>query len=47
MCATLPSMKSKMFATSMITKASLKRPKPSAQAAPTLISTPIRVSVFG
>ncbi len=47
MCATLPSMKSKMFATSMITNASRNRPKPSAQAAPTLMSTPISVSVLG
>ena len=32
-CATLPSMKSKMLATSMITNASMNRPKPSAHAA--------------
>ena len=47
MCATLPSMKSKMLATIMITPASRKRSRPSATAAPTLISTPMSVSVFG
>ena len=40
-------MKSKMLATSMTMNASRKRPKPSAHAAPTLISTPMSVSVFG
>ena len=40
-------MKSKMFATSMIRNASMNRPKPSAQAAATLMMTPTSVSVFG
>jgi hypothetical protein len=46
-CATLPSMKSKMFATSMITNASPKLPRASAHAAATLMMTPTSVSVFG
>src|SRR6267143_2192467 len=46
-CATLPSMKSKMLATSMMTNASMNFPKPSAHAAPTLTMTPMSVSVFG
>ena len=47
MCATLPSMKSKMLATIMITPASRKRSRPSATAAPTLMRTPMSVSVLG
>jgi hypothetical protein len=46
-CATLPSMKSKMFATIMMRPARVKRSKPRAQAAATLIRTPMSVSVFG
>ena len=47
MCATLPSMKSKMFAQIMITPARTKRSTASAQAAQTLTSTPIRVRTLG
>src|ERR1019366_4934430 len=39
--------KSKILATIMMTPARTKCPKPSAQAAPTLTSTPTSVSVFG
>ena len=47
MCATLPSMKSKMLATIMITPAAMNRSVASAQAATTLISTPMSVSTLG
>jgi hypothetical protein len=47
MNATLPSMKSKMFAQIMMKPASTKRSCASAQPAAQLISTPINVSVFG
>src|SRR5688500_15494685 len=47
MKATLPSMKSKMFAQIMMTPASAKLFRASAQAAAQLISTPMRVSVLG
>ena len=47
MCATLPSMKSKMLATIMITPARMNRSFASAQAATTLISTPISVRTLG
>ena len=45
--ATLPSMKSKMLATIMMTPARRNRSRPSAQAAAMLISTPMSVSVLG
>ena len=40
-------MKSKMLATIMMTPASTNRPSPSAHAAATLMSTPMKVSMFG
>src|SRR5579864_2997328 len=46
-CATFPSMKSKILATTMITPARTKRPRASAHAASTLITTPTNVSTFG
>ena len=45
--ATLPSMKSKMLATIMMTPARRNRSTPMAQAAATLINTPTSVSVLG
>ena len=45
--ATLPSMKSKMFATIMITPAVGKWPCASAQPAATLMSTPTNVRMLG
>src|SRR6185295_11613489 len=42
-----PSMKSKMFATIMITPASTNRPSASAHAAMTLMTTPMKVRTFG
>ena len=45
--ATLPSMKSKMFATIMITPAVTNLPSASAQAAAKLMSTPMKVRMFG
>ncbi len=47
MCATLPSMKSKMLAQIMMTPASTKRSRASAQAAATLTMTPMSVRTFG
>ena len=47
MCATLPSMKSKMLAPIMITPARTKRSTASAHAAQTLTSTPMRVRTLG
>ena len=47
MCATFPSMKSKMLATIMMTPASRKRSRASATPAATLMSTPISVRTFG
>src|SRR5262249_4055658 len=41
------SMKSKMFATTMITPARTKRPSASAHAASTLMTTPTKVRTFG
>jgi hypothetical protein len=46
-CATLPSMKSKILATIMITPARRNRLTASAHAAATLMSTPMSVSVLG
>ena len=46
-CATLPSMKSKMLAMIMITPAVTNLPRASAQAAATLMRTPMKVSVLG
>ena len=45
--ATLPSMKSKMFAMTMTRPAVPKRPVPSAHPAPALMMTPVRVSRLG
>ena len=45
--ATLPSMKSKMLATIMMTPAVTNRPWPSASAAATLMRTPTNVRMFG
>ena len=47
MCATLPSMKSKMFATIMMTPARRKRLRASANPAATLMRTPISVRTLG
>ncbi len=47
MCATLPSMKSKMLATIMMTPASRNRSFASAIPASTLISTPMSVRTLG
>ena len=43
----MPSMKSKMLATTMMTPARMKRSTASAQAAATFTMTPMRVSVLG
>ena len=45
--ATLPSMKSKMFATTMMAPAMKNAPVASAQAETALMTSPVNVSTFG